>query len=106
MDMGYGRSTTQLMTVPIYVAASLMAVAVAYVSDRDGRRSPFIVGCLGLVVVGLPMYVPAYLHWTHKANYQLKVPRVRKRKGRVRWIVSGCLRHVPCFRRRYNVARQ
>lgn len=52
------------MTVPIYVAASVMAVAVAYVSDRDGRRSPFIIGCLSLTLLGLAMYVSAHLTYT------------------------------------------
>lgn len=67
--MGYGRSTSQLMTIPIYCAASVIAVVVAWLSDKAGRRSPFLLGCYGLVVLGLAMYVlaplPIFYHLTN-----------------------------------------
>ncbi|KAK5624628.1 hypothetical protein RRF57_000344 [Xylaria bambusicola] len=43
---------TGLLTVPIYVTASILAVVVAYFSDRVGKRSPFVVGCLIVILVG------------------------------------------------------
>lgn len=45
------------MTVPIYVTAAILAVIVAYASDRVGKRSPFIVGGLLFMIVGFAMYV-------------------------------------------------
>lgn len=67
--MGYGRSTSQLMTIPIYCAASVIAVVVAWLSDKAGRRSPFLIGCYMLVVLGLAMYVsPIFIHHPSLAN--------------------------------------
>jgi MFS family permease len=40
------------MTVPIYVTAAILAVIAAYFSDRVGKRSPFIVGFLLVMVIG------------------------------------------------------
>ncbi|KAI1369227.1 major facilitator superfamily domain-containing protein [Xylaria arbuscula] len=51
-NLGYVSSTAQLLTVPIYVTASILAVVVAYISDRMGKRSPFVVGCLCVILVG------------------------------------------------------
>lgn len=45
------------MTIPIYITASILAVLFAYISDRVGKRSPFIVGFLCIMVVGFTMYV-------------------------------------------------
>ena len=47
------------MTVPIYITAAILAVIVAYISDKVGKRSPFVIGGLFLMVVGFAMYVPA-----------------------------------------------
>ncbi|CAH0054954.1 unnamed protein product [Clonostachys solani] len=54
-DLGYQRQTAQLMTVPIYIVASIFGVVIAYFSDRVKLRSPFSIGCLTLTVVGLTM---------------------------------------------------
>ncbi|ODQ58562.1 hypothetical protein WICANDRAFT_105447 [Wickerhamomyces anomalus NRRL Y-366-8] len=51
-ELGYTSSTAQLMTVPIYVTASIVSIIVAYYSDKTGLRSPFIVGSLFLVMLG------------------------------------------------------
>lgn len=53
--LGYESSTAQLMTVPIYITAAILAVIVAYFSDRVGRRSPFIIVPLLIMVVGFSM---------------------------------------------------
>ncbi|KAI8303814.1 hypothetical protein K4K59_013117 [Colletotrichum sp. SAR11_240] len=46
-----------LMTVPIYITAAILAVVVAYLSDRLGKRSPFIVGFLCMMIVGFSMCI-------------------------------------------------
>jgi MFS family permease len=45
------------MTVPIYITAAILAVVVAWTSDRVGKRSPFIVSFLCVMVVGFTMQV-------------------------------------------------
>lgn len=45
------------MTVPIYVSAAVLAVVFAYLSDRLGWRSPFIVGFLCIMIVGFSMCI-------------------------------------------------
>ncbi|KAF2646302.1 MFS general substrate transporter [Massarina eburnea CBS 473.64] len=56
-SLGYTSSTAQLLTVPIYITASVLAVVVAYWSDRNGKRSPFILVCLGIMAVGFIMCI-------------------------------------------------
>ncbi|KAI0409478.1 major facilitator superfamily domain-containing protein [Xylaria palmicola] len=51
-NLGYVSSTAQLLTVPIYITAAILAVAVAYFSDRVGKRSPFVIGCMLAILVG------------------------------------------------------
>ncbi len=43
------------MTVPIYITAAVLAVIVAYISDKVGKRSPFIVSFLCIMIVGFSM---------------------------------------------------
>jgi len=40
------------MTVPIYITAAILAVFIAYCSDKSGRRSPFIIGPLLIMAAG------------------------------------------------------
>ena len=53
--LGYTSSTAQLMTVPIYITAAILAVIVAHASDKLGKRSPFVIGFLCLILVGFVM---------------------------------------------------
>jgi len=55
--LGYTSSTAQLLTVPIYITASVLAVTVAWFSDRYGKRFPFILVCLILMAVGFIMCI-------------------------------------------------
>tara|TARA_R110002003_G_scaffold144_5_gene13356 strand:- start:5200 stop:5664 length:465 start_codon:yes stop_codon:yes gene_type:complete len=55
--LGYTSSTAQLLTVPIYITASVLAVVVASFSDRVGKRYPFILVCLCIMAVGFIMCV-------------------------------------------------
>lgn len=54
-SLGYSSSTAQLMTVPIYITAAILAVVVGFFSDRVGKRSPWIIGLLGTMSVGVSM---------------------------------------------------
>ncbi|KAL7947804.1 major facilitator superfamily domain-containing protein [Trichoderma barbatum] len=55
-SLKYTSSTAQLMTVPIYVTAAILAVISAYFSDKVGKRSPFIIGYLLMMIIGFSMY--------------------------------------------------
>ncbi|EAQ91529.1 hypothetical protein CHGG_03464 [Chaetomium globosum CBS 148.51] len=55
--LGYQSSEAQLMTVPIYITAAILAVVAADFSDRVGKRSPFIVGFLLVMAVGFSMCI-------------------------------------------------
>jgi hypothetical protein len=55
--LGYTSSTAQLLTVPIYITASILAIAVAWWSDRVGKRYPFILTCMCIMAVGFIMCV-------------------------------------------------
>lgn len=54
-DLNYTNSTAQLMTVPIYITASVLAVFGAFLSDRAGVRSPFIISLLCVMAAGFGM---------------------------------------------------
>ncbi|KAI2784535.1 MFS general substrate transporter [Daldinia loculata] len=56
-NLGYSASTAQLMTVPIYITAAILGVVFAFISDRLGKRSPFIISFFLLMIVGFSMCV-------------------------------------------------
>ncbi|KAL7790781.1 major facilitator superfamily domain-containing protein [Trichoderma ceciliae] len=56
-SLNYTSSTAQLMTVPIYVVAAILAVISAYFSDKVGKRSPFIIGFLLMMIIGFSMCI-------------------------------------------------
>ncbi|SPQ22972.1 a6b7797f-7c22-47a5-81fe-af5e241fd7b4 [Thermothielavioides terrestris] len=56
-QLGYQSSQAQLMTVPIYITAAILAVVVAYCSDRLGKRSPFILGFMLMMLVGFAICI-------------------------------------------------
>ncbi|KAJ5155735.1 Major facilitator superfamily domain general substrate transporter [Penicillium capsulatum] len=51
-DLGYTSSTAQLLTVPIYIVAAIVAVFAAWFSDRRKQRSPFILFFMAMIAVG------------------------------------------------------
>ncbi|KAF2430788.1 MFS general substrate transporter [Tothia fuscella] len=55
--LGYTSSTAQLLTVPIYITAAILAVFFAWMSDRAGKRSPFILGCMCVMAIGFIMCI-------------------------------------------------
>lgn len=58
-DLGYKTSTAQLLTVPIYVTAATLAVIIAFYSDRSGKRSPFVIGCMSFIGIGFIICISA-----------------------------------------------
>jgi hypothetical protein len=96
------------MTVPIYITAAILAVVVAYISDKVGKRSPFIVGFLCLMLVGFIMYVlPNMLSimgrsLTGNPQGYLHV----EPKGGLRRRVHRGLRHLPGFPGCYFMVEQ
>ncbi|KAL4895722.1 major facilitator superfamily domain-containing protein [Aspergillus ambiguus] len=51
-DLGYTSSIAQLLTVPIYITAAVVAVLSAAISDRIGQRSPLLFLHLSCIVAG------------------------------------------------------
>ncbi|ETS75144.1 hypothetical protein PFICI_13628 [Pestalotiopsis fici W106-1] len=56
-SLGYASTTAQLLTVPIYITAAILAVLFAYISDRVGKRSPFVVSFLLMMILGFAMCI-------------------------------------------------
>ncbi|KAH0593209.1 hypothetical protein MHUMG1_08931 [Metarhizium humberi] len=54
-SLNYSKTEAQLMTVPIYITAAILAVIVAFCSDRVGKRSPFVIGFMCMMLVGFTM---------------------------------------------------
>ena len=60
-ELGYTSSTAQLLTVPIYITAAILAVIVAWFSDRNGQRSP-ILGCMTAIIIGFVICIAPSAH--------------------------------------------
>ncbi|KAK2603454.1 hypothetical protein QQS21_004406 [Conoideocrella luteorostrata] len=56
-SLNYSKTEAQLMTVPIYITAAILAVIVAFCSDKVGKRSPFVIGFLFMMLVGFTMCI-------------------------------------------------
>lgn len=54
-ELGYASTTAQLLTVPIYAAASIITIVVAFVADKKRIRSPFVFVGLIFQLVGFVM---------------------------------------------------
>ncbi|KAJ5162176.1 hypothetical protein N7492_007568 [Penicillium capsulatum] len=50
--LGYSSAIAQLLTIPIYAAATISCIVVGYYSDKTGQRSFFTLGCYVAVFVG------------------------------------------------------
>lgn len=50
--LGYGKAESQLLTVPIYVFASVVSIVQAKLSDRYRKRYPFLLFSFGLMLIG------------------------------------------------------
>ncbi|KAK2846422.1 hypothetical protein FQN49_005736 [Arthroderma sp. PD_2] len=51
-DLGYTAAHAQLLTIPIYVVATIGILGFAYVSDRYQQRTPFIIAGNAVALVG------------------------------------------------------
>ena len=58
-ELGYESSTAQLLTVPIYITAAVLAVVVAWFSDRSGQRSPYIFSLMCVIATGFIICIAA-----------------------------------------------
>ncbi|OAX83846.1 hypothetical protein ACJ72_01776 [Emergomyces africanus] len=58
-DLGYTSSTAQLLTIPIYIVAAIIAILSAWLSDRQGQRSPFLFFHVLCIVVGYVIIIAA-----------------------------------------------
>jgi nitrate/nitrite transporter NarK len=64
--LGYSAATAQLMSVPPYVAASVVTLTVGWASDKTRVRAPFVIG-LGLV--GALGYALLLAHVSNGVSY-------------------------------------
>jgi MFS family permease len=55
--LGYSVVQTQLHTVPPVAAALVLAIIIAYFSDRTQLRAPYIAFCFALTIVGLSILI-------------------------------------------------
>jgi hypothetical protein len=62
-DLGWTATKAQLYTVPPYVCACVVAIAVAFVSDKTNRRGIYLAGFTFLGIAGF-----AILRWSHDPN--------------------------------------
>ncbi|KAK2486172.1 hypothetical protein H9L39_00099 [Fusarium oxysporum f. sp. albedinis] len=53
LELGYTAATAQLLTIPIYVCAMILATTLAVLSDRYKKRFPFLMVGLGVAAAGL-----------------------------------------------------
>lgn len=56
-NLGWTNSKAQLMSVPIYVVASIFSVIQSLLSDKFGKRSPFLIINFLTMIVGFSMAV-------------------------------------------------
>lgn len=56
-DLGYSTNETQLMTVPVYIAAAICTIAVSFLSDRANQRGVFLLGMELVAVIGFLMLI-------------------------------------------------
>jgi hypothetical protein len=60
-DLGYKKSSAQLMTVPVYTLAAGVSITVAFAADKAGKRTPFIFGSLCTILIGYIMCISSGL---------------------------------------------
>ncbi|KAL3456274.1 major facilitator superfamily domain-containing protein [Aspergillus heterothallicus] len=50
--LGYSAAIAQLLTIPVYAAATISCIAVGYYADKTGKRSLFTIACYLIILVG------------------------------------------------------
>lgn len=56
-DLGYTNNTAQLMTVPPYIVACSFCISAGWLADKMGTRGVFMIGFMGMAIVGLVMLI-------------------------------------------------
>ena len=51
-QLGYTAATAQLLTIPVYITASIIAVIAGWAADKQGKRFPYIFGFTIMIGVG------------------------------------------------------
>ena len=51
-DLGYSAGSAQLLTIPPYAVATILTCGIAYLSERVGRRAPFLIAFALLASIG------------------------------------------------------
>ena len=51
-NLGYSAADAQLLTVPPYALAAILTVSVAWISQKVGRRAPFILAANVVAIIG------------------------------------------------------
>ncbi|PGH15077.1 hypothetical protein AJ79_02603 [Helicocarpus griseus UAMH5409] len=58
-DLGYTSSTAQLLTIPVYIIAAILAIGSALLSDRQGKRSPLLLFHMVCIIIGYIIVIAA-----------------------------------------------
>jgi len=65
-QLGYTAATAQLLTIPIYVSATIACIVVCWFSDRAAKkgnpRSPYVFGPMLAILIGFIMAIAASAH--------------------------------------------
>lgn len=56
-SLGYTAANAQLLTIPPYALATILTAVYAYVSERSGRRAPFIIFSNLIAVIGYAVLI-------------------------------------------------
>jgi MFS family permease len=56
-DLGFKKTTAQLLTVPIYTFAACAGICIAWIADRAKKRTPFIAASHLTILLGFTMCI-------------------------------------------------
>ncbi|KAG0650113.1 putative transporter [Hyphodiscus hymeniophilus] len=58
-QLGYTAAQAQLLTVPPYAVATILTIIVAVLSEKSGKRTPFVLASTSLAIIGYIMLLAA-----------------------------------------------
>lgn len=107
--IGWTSAVSQLMTVPIYVAAAVVSISLAWVSDKVQLRSPFIIFSIILELIGFIMALTTDVKEHPKVLYGAMVLAAvgcySTFPASVTWLASN-LGHTTTYKRAIAMAFQ
>ncbi|KAL4860981.1 hypothetical protein BDV12DRAFT_82864 [Aspergillus spectabilis] len=68
VGLGYSSAIAQLLTIPIYAAATITCIAVGYYADKTAQRSLFTIACYITILIGYiiavapPRFIPGLVY--------------------------------------------